>query len=727
MSENAGVADEPFVQEFRTLFTRFEGLPSDDVRDLALTTDGSVWAATAFGLARFGGERWEKVWAAPALAGANVVRLATGKNGELWVGGSTGVSLLRGGKWCHWWGCESPTRWIHSLAPDDKGGVWAVMSHEGDLASRDVWHLVADKWEWWEVSLAGDPTGIALEGGGRPYLVSSGNLLALDGNEWQVVDVGGAEVIGVSSGPDGSVWVGTAEGVVVLREGQIVDRIGEEQGLPVRGVRRVAFGRGGDIWFLHPVAASRRTSQGWRYYSPDCWVPGQSASAIAVAADGAVWMAGSQGVARIENRVITLAEKSRLLEPVVPSLHMRDGFVCDLVYRVPNDPDSSWYWHISDNDGLWSADYLAAECFRYAVTRAADAKANARACLDGLMRLVAVPGLSGFLARAAYRADDDTVLAVAGEWHLSAALQGHPGGAPSGSPERADGKWIWKGDTSSDELDGHMFAYGIYYDLAANQQERDEIGAMISRLIGGIIDNDYVLLDTDGKHTRWGVWSPSLFTTPEWEEQRKLNSLEMLSHVRSALHMTGGDKFRGAYRELVEVHGYAEYVSTQQMATPVDAFHKFDDNLAVHAYYPLIRYEDDPALRKIYLDSLARFWDFVRPEANPFFSLLCNALLGRCEDLEPVVEVLRGYRMDHADRAVVNEVRQDINWRQVGSKRLLVRTLPGPERASYQTHHNMYASEQGASPGRIRPPTPFLLAYWLARYHRLISEPLGGS
>jgi hypothetical protein len=77
--------------------------------------------------------------------------------------------------------------------------------------------------------------------------------------------------------------------------------------------------------------------------------------------------------------------------------------------------------------------------------------------------------------------------------------------------------------------------------------------------------------------------------------------------------------------------------------------------------------------------------------------------------------------MDHTGRAVANEVRQDIEWRQVGARRLLVKTLPGPERATYQSSDNMWESERGASPGRVRVPTPFLLAFWLARHHGLIA------
>ena len=35
-----------------------------------------------------------------------------------------------------------------------------------------------------------------------------------------------------------------------------------------------------------------------------------------------------------------------------------------------------------------------------------------------------------------------------------------------------DGKWLWKGDTSSDEMDGHMMSYFFYYELAAGEEEK---------------------------------------------------------------------------------------------------------------------------------------------------------------------------------------------------------------------------------------------------------------
>ena len=70
-------------------------------------------------------------------------------------------------------------------------------------------------------------------------------------------------------------------------------------------------------------------------------------------------------------------------------------------------------------------------------------------------------------------------------------------------PTSADGKWYWKSDTSSDELDGHFFFYGLYYDLvAADDAERAEVRETVLAIVDHLIDHDGALVDHDGKRTR---------------------------------------------------------------------------------------------------------------------------------------------------------------------------------------------------------------------------------
>jgi len=71
-------------------------------------------------------------------------------------------------------------------------------------------------------------------------------------------------------------------------------------------------------------------------------------------------------------------------------------------------------------------------------------------------------------------------------------------------PLSSDGQWCLEADTSSDELDGHYFFYGVYYDLVARSEEekpavRDHVAAMTDHLV----DHNFQLVDHDGTATRW--------------------------------------------------------------------------------------------------------------------------------------------------------------------------------------------------------------------------------
>ena len=90
-----------------------------------------------------------------------------------------------------------------------------------------------------------------------------------------------------------------------------------------------------------------------------------------------------------------------------------------------------------------------------------------------------------------------------------------------------DGKWKWKGDTSSDELDGHLFGYYCYYNFVSDDQEKERIANHYGKIIDHLMRNNYNLVDGDGMPTKWGIWSPKMLNDdPEWAPEKALNSLD---------------------------------------------------------------------------------------------------------------------------------------------------------------------------------------------------------
>ena len=77
-----------------------------------------------------------------------------------------------------------------------------------------------------------------------------------------------------------------------------------------------------------------------------------------------------------------------------------------------------------------------------------------------------------------------------------------------------------------------MMGYFFYYEYAAREDEKLLIRNHVRRIMDQLIKTNYNLIDVDGKHTRWGVWSPEqLNRDPDWASERSLNSFELLAYL----------------------------------------------------------------------------------------------------------------------------------------------------------------------------------------------------
>jgi hypothetical protein len=477
-----------------------------------------------------------------------------------------------------------------------------------------------------------------------------------------------------SISPDGTIWLGSRQGVVCLRRGK------------------------------------------WEYWAGPRYLP--SDEVLATAEDGhwGAWVTTAAGVTHLGRRELTLQEKADLFEEQVRARHVREGFVTGCRLGAPGDLEHSTH-DASDNDGLWTALYVAAESFRYAVTGSQEARSFAWESAQALLDLERRTPIRGFPARAIVRVGED-VIKSHGEWHLTETYIAPGTSEPGPSP---DGPWEWKGDTSSDELDGHYFGLSIFYDLVADDAQKQEIREVIERITDHLIDHGFLLIDLDGKPTRWGVFSPH-FLNGSWEAERGLNSLSILSHLTTAHHICGHERYLAAARELVEQHHYALNTLNQKIMPPGDVNHS-DDELAFVCYYPLLRYAADSEARRLYEWSFERSWRFERPERNPLWNLMYGALTGNPCDAEAAVQTLAEIPLDMVHWPVRTSHRSDIVCApQTGrfGEVECVDPLPADERPVGKWNSNPYRLDGGGDGCHEEDATHYLLPYWLGRYHGLI-------
>ncbi len=701
---------QPYWQDRSHFFGAEHGIPDANIHALCITGD-TLWVGTAKGLAHapLDSPHWQMVLNAPirwlavdpmsnTLYAANeqtLWRLPSPDRPEriyesasplrgVYAAQEGGVWLLYADELIHFRDgvraryAPPPARYFHWLVEDARGRLFAFT--EGEL-ERALYRLDKATGRWQAVGIR--------DNRGRYY-----------DDRW----------LCALSDASGHLWIGTRTGLLLGDgDGWWLPREGREGGPPYGEARCLAFAPNGDLWLGTPEGACRLRDGKWSYFWGKRWLPDNRVQAIAVDSRNRAWIATTNGLACIESVRMTLREKAEHYERLIALRHNRNGFVTSCDWDNPNDPDG-WKIEASDNDGLWTALYCAAQCFQYAATGDQQARERARRSMHALLELERLTGIPGFPARSIIHKSETRYHQSSGEWHESPV----------------DPNYIWKGDTSSDELDGHYFIWAIYYDLVADAKEKEAIRGVVRRVTDHLMQNNWRLIDKDGKPTRWAIFNPeSLNEDPLWEEERGLNALSILSHLKVALHITGDTKYQQAYEQLIREHHYLLNAVTQKMLPPYEINHS-DDQLAFLCYYPLLLYERDPTYRRLWLMSLERSWQIERPERSPLFNFIYGAVTGKPCDVEVAVQTLQEWPLDLRNYECRNSHRRDItldvNRGRFGEWQS-VEVLPYSERAVMRWNGNPYRLDGGDPLGRSEDDgTAFLLPYWLARYHQIIQE-----
>lgn len=605
----------------------------------------------------------------------------------------------------------------------------SVLVRTGRFDHAEVEHLTGDG------GLPGTPIErVEVDPSGAPLVTTSAGTFAWDGAEWapsgsaqepQRLDVP-APWRGYCDEGQAIALAPLANQATLLwfhNELLLVGGDGHAEALlqgyppPLNGFHCGSVSADGTVWLGSRQGAACLRRGKWEYYAGPRYLPSDEVIDIAGDPEGGAWIATPAGLTHVTRTELALEEKAGLFERRIRDRHCRHGYVTSCRLAAPGDLSSPVTHDASDNDGLWTALYAAAECFHYAVTGSEEARRFAWESVRALLDLERRTPISGYPARALVR-EGEEVSKSGGEWHRTETYIGPGEAEPGPSP---DGAWEWKGDTSSDELDGHYFALPIFYDLVATEEQQQEIREVVERITDHLVDNDLLLIDLDGKPTRWGVFSPGYLNGP-WEAERGLNSLSILSHLRAAHHICGHERYLEASRMLIDEHHYALNTLNQKILPPGDINHS-DDELAFICYYSLLTYETDPELRRLYLLSLERSWRIERPERNPLWNLIYGALTGNACDAEAAVQTLAEIPLDLINWPVRNSHRNDIEcsprtgrFGEVES----VDPLPAAERPIGKWNSNPFRLDGGGDGTSEDDGAYYLLPYWLGRYHGLI-------
>jgi len=566
--------------------------------------------------------------------------------------------------------------------------------------------------------------------GRKNYKVEGARLLEAEDQTYEPILLAGQDALpdsnvrAIALSPDNELYVATPSGIGILNmEGIWRHLTGKEGGLPINDVTSLSFASDGTLWVGTAVGAARRSPEGqWNYRMGPRWMVGDRVVDVAATDEGGAWILTDESLTHLFTRTMTLRQKAQTYDETTRKRHVRRGAVGECYFRHPGDPES-WMMTDNDNDGLWTSIYTAAKCFEYGATKDPAALRIAKQHFAFLERLENINGYPGYIARSIRPLDYDP------DGHE----QYHYHGLGKWIDSDSEPGWSWKSDTSSDELIGHFFVWGVYYDLIAkgNPKEETRVRNLVRRVTNRLVDHDFNIVDEDGVPTRWGVYDPKMLNGDLlWSDAMGLNALLILAHLKVAIHICGDQKFKDAYTNLIEKYGYgAKAMLAKEMIpnVPNGGVNHSDDEMAWMAYYHLLLYpDDDPKLEWQYRYSAVRSMRTLVPEKSPLYNFVFGVEFPEWAHVNDGVETLEQWPLDLRHWRTRNSQRDDVIINPQLTReheKTLITPVKIDERVPSKWSMNPYIADAGDEDGRTEEDGgSWLLPYWLGIYHGLILE-----
>ena len=531
----------------------------------------------------------------------------------------------------------------------------------------------------------------------------------------------------------GHLWVGSDEGLNIYDGKNYWFNGNDFYSVPDGSFNDMFFAKDGKKYFATNTGIITLIEGKISYYSYGAWLMHPTVTKITVSDNGTIAAVTPRGISVITSKYMTLAQKAEYVDELTEKYFCRnEGYHVGRLLRKYGDLESGWQPN-SDNDGLFTGLYCASQCFRYATTKDPKAKANAKKAVEAMIKLTEITGKSGFTARAT-RYNDDPFFGNGNreEWHVC--------------PDNPNCEWL--GETSSDEMTGHYFAYGVYYDLVADKKEKAKIAEVVKKITDHIIENNFHLCDVDGVPTTWANWEPELLNNDDrWFFERGTNSLEILSFLKTTYHVTGDEKYNQVFDMLIQKHHYA--MNCMQYKCEDAHIAHIDDQLDYTYIYNLLVYTENEAQKEIFKMGLTHHFEYERVERSPFFNIVYGALTNRNCDIENAAKSLSEMNLDFIVWPTYNSYRKDIEIDTSPEKYGCAPQLKYPveysSRVLVNYDGNQFVCDSGveefvqidkksanraaALPGTdgadgmgTAMPYIFLLPYWMGRYYGLLGD-----
>ncbi|MFZ1291217.1 MAG: two-component regulator propeller domain-containing protein [Melioribacteraceae bacterium] len=718
-SLSAQIKDTLFVQEYHETFL-LENETQNDVKTIIVDKQNNIWVGTFEGL--FVLDKSNKKWI-PKLSKDNqgpINDLFSDDDGKIWIAAWNGL-------YCGDIICidkiqeiNSPTSVVNKI----HNSIIAVTTEK-------IWKKTNSKWESEELVSSRLVRDIIQDSENGFYIATGKGLyhktengMRLFQNEDELVS---DNIFGLDYSDDNKLWIGGLGGITVYENNKRINSYIPKDGIPNGWIRCVKKAPDDKMWIGTDFGISRFDGKNWTIRNSKRWLVDDNVRDIAFDSNGNAWIATANGVSAIKNKMISLADKEKYYKKVMEKRHVRKPYLVEKCrFLIPGDT-TNWLPKDDDNDGQYTSMYLVMESLRYAVTKDPVAKLNAKKAFEALKFLQIVTETNGFFARTVIPSDwkemaDPNEIIDDREWSKRIIEDPRLNRLEQHWVLSKDKKWLWKRGTSSDEVTGHMYGYLYYFDLVADQKEKEIVKDHVTKIVNYIIDGGYVFNDIDGNHTEWGVWAPEyLNEKPDWATERGINSVEILSYLKLAYHVSGNEFYQKEYYKLWNDYNYKNNVVNAKTTLPSWRTY-IDDELLALAYPALFMYESDPQILEYYKKSLDNWYSAFKHDDNPYFYFTYNIFANNKLHLDRSIFLLQDNPLDLLRWKIDNSKREDLTLTRIPILEDLQtnKLVPPSERGIMRWDNNPWRAIQGDGGLTESDGVYWRLAYWLGRFHKLI-------
>ncbi len=365
----------------------------------------------------------------------------------------------------------------------------------------------------------------------------------------------------------------------------------------------------------------------------------------------------------------------------IQARHLPFGTILDPVLASFTSDRIVGYTRCGDS-AVWTGHYLAAEAFRYQVTRAPEALDNVRKAIAGIKSLADVTG-TNLLARCLVPSNSP----------FAAGIQSEE--APNGIHTNSSAGYIWVGNTSRDQYAGAIFGLAVAYDMVDDPGVQSSASQLVTRLIDFLSGHGWAVVMPDG------TASTTFLVRPD----QILTLLQVGRHVNPGHFST--------------VYDVQSVVLTAAVLAPFgvdvlsdDSYFKF--NLDYINLYNVIRL-DNNFTDTVYRQAYSILRNHTGGHQNAFFNVIDRALNGPDATRDAETLALLGAWLERPPRDKYVDLHGVVGV--CGNQ--ACRPVPAPLRppADFIWQVIPYQLAGGQAGTIENAGIDYILPYWMARYY----------